>query len=162
VRFTKASDLVPAGLVTAVALYLFMRLLYGELPPLPTFAGVTLLVLAVVEAVFGHVLRGRIRGSAGTRPAGKPLQPITAARALALAKASSLLGAIMLGAWLAVLAYVVPESARVDAARSDIPSAVIGALSAAVLIGAALWLESCCRTPDSPDDQRDQGTRPTV
>lgn len=157
-RFTKASDLVPAGLVTAVALYLFMRLLYGELPPLPTFAGVTLLVLAVVEAVFGHVLRGRIRRTSS----GKPLQPITAARALALAKASSLLGAIMLGAWLAVLAYVVPESGRVDAARSDIPSAVIGAVSAAVLIGAALWLESCCRTPDDPDDQRDTGIRPTA
>ncbi|MGX7825693.1 DUF3180 domain-containing protein [Actinokineospora sp. 24-640] len=147
-RFTKASDLVPAGLVTAVALYLFIRLLYGRLPPLPTFAGVTLLVLAIVEAVFGHTLRGRIRRTSQ----GKPLHAITAARALALAKASSLLGAIMLGAWLAVLAYVVPESDRIAAARSDIPSATIGAVSAAILIAAALWLESCCRTPEEPDD----------
>ncbi|MGW5050554.1 DUF3180 domain-containing protein [Actinokineospora sp. NPDC004072] len=149
-RFTKASELVSAGLVTAVALYLFIRLLYGKLPPLPTFAGVTLLVLAVVEVVFGYVLRGRVRGTGQ----GRPLQPITAARAVALAKSSSLLGAIMLGAWLAVLAYVVPESGRVAAARGDIPSAVIGAVSAAVLIAAALWLESCCRTPRDRDDQR--------
>ncbi|GAA4290255.1 DUF3180 domain-containing protein [Actinokineospora soli] len=155
-RFTKASDLVPAGLVTAVALYLLIRGLYGELPPLPTFAGAPLLVLAVVEAVFGYALRGRIRRTS----TGKPLQPLTAARALALAKASSLLGAIMLGAWLAVLAYVVPESDRVEAARADIPSAAIGAVCAAVLIGAALWLESCCRTPDDPDDQRARGADP--
>lgn len=148
-RFTKASDLVPAGLVTALALYLFIRLLYGQLPPLPTFAGVTLLVLAVVEVVFGYALRGRIRRTSQ----GKPLQAITAAKALALAKASSLLGAIMLGAWLAVLAYVVPESDRIAAARSDIPSAVIGAVSAAILIAAALWLESCCRAPDEPDER---------
>lgn len=157
-RFTKASDLVPAGLVTAVALYLFIRLLYGELPPLPTFAGVPLLVLAVVEVVFGNALRGRIRRTS----TGKPLQPITAARALALAKASSLLGAIMLGAWLAVLAYVVPESGRVAAAAADIPSAVIGAVAAAALIGAGLWLEACCRTPDDPDDQRGGEPRRTA
>lgn len=156
-RFTKASDLVPAGLVTAVALYLFIRLLYGELPPLPTFAGVPLIVLAVVEVVFGFALRGRVRRTS----TGKPLQPITAARALALAKASSLLGAIMLGAWLAVLGYVVPESGRVAAAASDIPSAVIGAVASAVLIGAGLWLESCCRAPEDRDDQRGGGARTT-
>lgn len=149
VRFTNARDLVPAGLVTAVAVYLGIRLLYGELPPLPTFAGITLLILAIIEAVFGYTLRGRIRATSG-----KPVQPLTAARALALAKASSLLGAIMLGAWLAVLAYVLPESARVEAAKSDVPSAIIGGVSAILLISAALWLEHCCRTPDDPDGRR--------
>lgn len=156
-RFTRAGDLVAAGLIAAVVVYLALRLVYGELPPLPTFAGVTLLVLAVVEAAFGHALRGRIRGVGGARPP----QPLTAARAVALAKASSLLGAIMLGAWLAVLGYVLPESAQVDAARGDIPSAVVGAVCAASLIAAALWLESCCRTPRDPDDQRRDGATRT-
>ncbi|MBM7771447.1 hypothetical protein JOD54_001651 [Actinokineospora baliensis] len=146
-RFTKARDLVPAGLLGAVVVYLALRLLYGELPPLPRLAGITLLVLAVVEALFGFGLRGRIK-------TGKPIQALTAARAVALAKASSLLGAIMLGAWLGVLAYVVPESAQVDAARHDVASAAVGLVCAAALIGGALWLEFCCRTPDDPDDQR--------
>ncbi len=154
-KFTKARDLVPSGVFTAVLVYLGVRLLYGELPPLPTLAGITLLVLAVVEAVFGYSLRSRIRG---TTP-GKPVQALTAARAVALAKASSLLGAIMLGAWLGVLAYVLPESAKVDAAGRDVPSAIVGAVCAAVLIGAALWLESCCRTPDEPGEQRRDGRR---
>lgn len=152
-RFTRARDLVVAGLLGAVVVYLLLRVIYGELPPLPTFAGASLFVLAVVEALLGVGVRGRIRGTGG---GDRPLQPLSVARAVALAKASSLLGAIMLGAWLGVLAYVLPDSAEVAAAAGDIPSAAVGAVSAAVLIGAALWLESCCRTPDDRDDQRER------
>ena len=148
-RFTKARDLLPAGLIAAVVVYLAVRLFYGSLPPLPRLAGITLVLLAVIEATFGFGLRSRIRATSG-----KPVQPLTAARAVALAKASSLLGAIMLGAWVAVLAYVLPESARVEAAKADVPSAVIGAVCSVSLIAGALWLEHCCRTPDDPDDQR--------
>lgn len=148
-RFTKAADLVPAGAVAAVVVHLLVRFLYADLPALPTLAGITLLALAAAEAALGYSLRSRIRDP---KP-GKPVQALTAARALALAKASSLLGAIMVGAWLGVLGYVLPESAQVDAAKDDVPSAVVGALCAAALIGAALWLESCCRTPDDPYDQ---------
>ncbi|RLK59833.1 DUF3180 domain-containing protein [Actinokineospora cianjurensis] len=146
--FTKPRDLVLAGLVGAVVVYLALRVLYGDLPPLPRLAGITLLVLAVVEALFGFGLRDRIKGT------GKAVQPLTAARAVALAKASSVLGAIMVGAWLGVLGYVLPESAEVAAAKHDVASAVVGVVCAAALIAAALWLESCCRTPDDRDDQR--------
>jgi hypothetical protein len=157
-RFTRARDLVTTGGFTAVLVYLGVRLLYGELPPLPTFAGVTLAVLAVVEAVFGASLRGRIRRMMEGRPdGGRPLQPLTAARAVALAKASSLLGAIMLGAWLGVLAYLVPRRGELSAAADDLPSAIIGAVCAAALIGAALWLEYCCRAPSDQDDHRSGG-----
>ncbi|GAA3025929.1 DUF3180 domain-containing protein [Actinokineospora globicatena] len=147
-RFTTARDLVLAGLIGAVVVYLALRLLYGDLPPLPQLAGITLLVLAVVEALFGFGLRDRIKGN------GKPVQALTAARAVALAKASSLLGAIMVGAWLGVLGYVLPDSGQVAAAKHDVVSAVIGLGCAAALIGAALWLEHCCRTPPDRDDQR--------
>ncbi|WP_018683834.1 DUF3180 domain-containing protein [Actinokineospora enzanensis] len=148
-RFTKARDLVPVGLIAAVVVYLAVRLFYEQLPTLPRLGGVTLLVLAVVEALFGFGLRARIRGRSPERP----VQPLTAARAVALAKASSLLGALMLGAWLGVLGYVAPESVDIQAARHDLQSAVIGAVCAAALIGAALWLEACCKTPDDPDEQ---------
>ncbi|SDD83062.1 DUF3180 domain-containing protein [Actinokineospora iranica] len=154
-RFTQPRDLVPAGVLTAVVVHLAFRLFYGDLVPLPTLAGVTLLVLAIAETALGFALRARIRR---TTP-GRVVQALSAARAVALAKASSLLGAIMLGAWLGVLAYVLPESGQVEAAKSDVPSAVIGAVCAAALIGAALWLESCCRTPDDPNDQRRDGAR---
>jgi uncharacterized membrane protein len=153
-RFTRARDLVAAGIIAAVVVYLGIRLLYGDIPQLPTLAGVTLLVLAIIEAAFGWSLRNRIRAYSQGRPAEKPLQPLTAARALALAKASSLLGAIMLGAWLGVLAYLLPRRDELPAAAEDTPSAIIGMVCAAVLIAAALWLEYCCRTPRDQDERR--------
>jgi Ca2+/Na+ antiporter len=148
-HFTRARDLVIAGLVTAVVVHLLVRVLYGQLPPLPTFAGVTLLVLAVVEVVLAFSLRSRIRDPRG----GRRVQPLTAARAVALAKASSLLGAIMVGAWLGVFGYVLPRRAEITAAADDLPSTVVGVICSAILTGAALWLEWCCRTPDEQDNQ---------
>lgn len=156
-HFTRARDLVVAGLVAAVLVHLLVRVLYGQLPPLPTFAGVTLLVLAVVEAVLAFSIRTRVRAPRE----GRPLQPLTAARAVALAKASSLLGAIMAGVWLGVLAYVLPRRAEITAAADDLPSTVVGVICSAVLIGAALWLEWCCRTPRDQDNhppERSPGT----
>ncbi|MFC4854417.1 DUF3180 domain-containing protein [Actinophytocola glycyrrhizae] len=147
-HFTRARDLVLVGLVTAALVHLLVRVLYGQLPPLPTFAGVTLLVLAVVETVLGFSIRTRIRNPRE----GRPLQPLTAARAVALAKASSLLGAIMSGAWLGVLAYVLPRRSEITAAADDLPSALVGVMCSALLIAAALWLEWCCRTPDDQDN----------
>jgi hypothetical protein len=146
-HFTRARDLVLAGLVAAALVYLLVRVFYGEMPPLPTFAGVTLLVLAGIEVWLAVWLRSRIRNPH------KELQPITAARAVALAKASSLLGAIMLGAWVGILAYVLPRRADLTAAAEDFPSTVVGVICSAALIAAALWLEWCCRTPRDQDNQ---------
>lgn len=146
-HFTRARDLVLAGLVTAALTYLLVRVLYGQMPPLPTFAGVTLLVLAGIEGWVGAWLRSRIRNPR------KELQPLTAARAVALAKASSLLGAIMLGVWFALLGYVLPRRSEITAAADDLPSTVVGVICSAILIAAALWLEWCCRTPRDQDNQ---------
>jgi hypothetical protein len=151
VRFTRPRDLAVAGLLAGIVLYLIMRSAYGSLPPLPTLAGVTLVVVAIIDVVLGFSLRSRIRGKSG-----RPVEALTAARAVALAKASSMLGAIMFGAWIGVLAYVLPLQSDVVAAANDTTSAVIGALCAAALIGAGLWLEHCCRTPDDPDEPNDR------
>jgi hypothetical protein len=155
-QFTRARDLAGTGVFTGVVVYLGIRLVYGELPPLPTFAGITLLVLAVVEAALGASLRSRIRHP---ERGDRPLQPLTAARAVALAKASSLLGAIMLGAWLGVLVYLLPLRGELSAAADDLPSAIIGAVCSAALIAAALWLEFCCRTPHDREDQHPETGR---
>jgi len=148
-KFTSARDLVLAGLIAGVFVHILVRAFYDSFPPLPTFSGITLLVLAVVETVLGFSLRARIR-----RPSGRPVQALTAARAVALAKASSLLGAIMLGGWLGVLGYVFPRRGEFEAAGADSTSAIIGAVCAAGLIAGGLWLEHCCRTPD--DEREDQ------
>jgi hypothetical protein len=153
VRFTRPRDLAIAGVLAGILLYLIMRSAYGSMPPLPTLAGVTLVIVGIIDVVLGFSLRSRIRGRARN---GRPVQALTAARAVALAKASSMLGAIMLGAWLGVLAYVLPLRTDILAAANDTTSSVIGALCSAVLIGAGLWLEQCCRTPDEPEEPDDR------
>ena len=112
---TRARDLLAAGLVAALLANLVIRLSYGSLPGFPLLAGATLGVLGIAEALAGNALRARIL----RRPGARPVQPLVAARAVLLAKASSLAGAIMAGVWTGLLVYVLPRSAEVTAAASD-------------------------------------------
>ena len=144
-RATRIRDLLLTLAVAALVTYVLVRLVYDDLPPLPPLAGVSLALLAAVEVAFGQSLRTRIR----ERP--RTVQPLTAVRAVALAKASSVLGALMAGGWLGVLGYVLPRRDEIEAAGSDTVSAVVGLLCAVALAAAGLWLEYCCRTPQDPD-----------
>lgn len=148
VTATRPRDLLVVALVAAVLANLVWRLAYGSLPPVPTLAGLPLAVLGVAEAVAGSALRARIRRRPGTRP----VQPLVAARAVLVAKASALAGAIMTGVWAGVLVHVLPRAADVTAAAEDSVGAGVGLAGSLVLVGCALWLEHCCRAPDAPND----------
>ncbi|HEY0816007.1 MAG TPA: DUF3180 domain-containing protein [Pseudonocardia sp.] len=144
---TRPRDLLAIALVVAVLMNLVVRLTYASLPGFPLFGGVTLGVLGLAEAIGGRALRSRIRREPGTTP----VQPLVAARAVMLAKASSVAGAVVVGAWTGLIVYTAPQSATVAAAASDTAAAAVGLVCALVLVGGALWLEHCCRTPDDPD-----------
>jgi hypothetical protein len=143
VRFTRPRDLTAVAIIAGLLAHLLLRLSYDSLPPMPALAGSTLFVMAVVEVVLAFSLRSRIQRRAGARP----VQPLTAARAVALAKASSVLGALMFGAWTGLLIYVIPVRDSFPAASNDLVAAVVGMISAVALTAAALWLEHCCKTP---------------
>ncbi|GAB3588555.1 DUF3180 domain-containing protein [Amycolatopsis endophytica] len=151
-HFTRPRELVIAGLIGLVAAYLLFEFAYGDLPRLPRLAGVSLLVLAVIEVALAFSMRSRIKSR-------RVVNAVSAARTVALAKASSLLGAIMLGAWAGITAALLPRASELAAASSDLRSVAIGAVCAVALIAAALWLEHCCRTPE--DDERDPDHHPT-
>lgn len=144
--FTRPRDLLVAAGGAALLFHLLLRVGYGSLPPLPVLGGTTVLAFAAVETVLGFTVRARIRQRPGTRP----LPPLTAAKAVVLAKASSLAGSLVTGAWLGVLGYVLPRRSELTAAAADTMAAIIGAACAAALVAAGLWLEYCCRTPDPP------------
>lgn len=151
-RPTRAWDLIGIGLFAAVATWLLVRSFYGSLPPIGVLAGSSLYPVAVIEACLAFYIRSRI----GERKIGdgpSQLHPITAARALALAKASALVGAAVAGVWTGFLLHVLPMAATVRAASDDRVGAVVGLVAGLTLVGAALWLEHCCRTPkDDTDD----------
>lgn len=149
---TKVWDLVVLFVFAAVATWLLVRVFYGSLPPIPVFAGASLYPVAAIEVALAFFVRSRIE----SRQVGdglRQLHPITAARAVALAKASALVGAAAAGAWLGFLLHILPLGATVRAAASDRPGVIVGLVAGLVLVGAALWLEHCCRTPeDQPDE----------
>jgi uncharacterized protein DUF3180 len=154
---TRPRDLLGVALVAALLANLLVRLAYGSMPQIPLLAGVTLGVLGVAETVAGNVLRARIRRRPGTRP----VQPLVAARAVLVAKASALAGAIMTGVWGGLLLHAVPLAGVVTAAGNDALAGTVGIVCALALVGGALWLEHCCRTPDDePGDEQGSGRPP--
>jgi hypothetical protein len=153
---TRPRDLLAAALVAAVLANLLVRLTYASLPGFPLLAGATLGVLGVAEAIGGGSLRARIRREPGTQP----VQPLVAARAVLVAKASALAGAIVAGGWAGLLMHVLPRSGDVSAAASDTASAAVGLVCALGLVAGALWLEHCLRAPDDGENPRNGTDRP--
>lgn len=154
-RRTRPRDLVVALVLAGIIVNLVMQNSYEAIPHLPVAAGLTMLVLAVVELLLTVAMRPRLRHKQDTRP----VEPVTAVRMLVLAKASSVLGALMVGAWAGVLGYVLPRSSRVTAAASDTTSGIVGLVCSGALVAAALWLEYNCRTPDDHEDTGEEERR---
>ncbi|GGF21333.1 DUF3180 domain-containing protein [Williamsia phyllosphaerae] len=148
---TRVRDLLGIAAFTAVVVWLLVRVSYGELPPLPLLAGIVLYVLAALEVVIAIVVRLRVsRSEVGTSR--DQLHPLTAARVLALAKASAILAAIATGVWIGLLIYLLAQTDS-SAADHDTPAAIVGLVGGVLLGVAALVLEFCCRTPDDPADE---------
>lgn len=159
-------DLVVVAVGLALAAWLVVRSVYGDLPPLRWWLPVPLALLAVAEAVAARTLGARLgawrearRSARGGRPAAaarpeqvRPVEPMLVARAAVLAQASAYVGAVFVGVWAGVLLYVVPSLDRLDAAGGDAVTGVIGVVASAALTAAALWLEHVCRVPPSEDD----------
>src|ERR1039457_7599427 len=90
---TRPSALAVVAVIFAVLAWLLLRLIYQRLPPLPWTGVPALLLAAAAEALIGRDLRARIAG----RRAGKPAEPLFVSRMVALAKASSLVAAMVAG-----------------------------------------------------------------
>ncbi len=152
---TRWPILVLVAVVAGGAGYLIDRSFYDGSPELVApYTPVTLLLLAIAEAFLARSTRARLAG----RPRTRPIHPITVARTAALAKASSPVGALAVGWYGALLAYV---ASRLDAPRPahDARVAVAGIVTGALLVAAALVLERVCRIPKPREDERARGDR---
>lgn len=157
---TRLRDLAGQAAGVALVVWLALRQWYGDLPRLSWFLPLSLALLALAEVLAAGQLRARIR----RRPGALPVQPLVAARSLALAKASALVGAVMTGVWAGLLLYVLPRLDFLAAAGEDVRTGAVGVAAALSLVAAALWLEYSCRTPTPPDSDnpaRPDGSRST-
>ncbi len=154
-RPTRPGPLVALVAGFAALLYVLAEALYGSLPALPVYAPVTLVLLAVTELGMAKVVSDRLtrRRDARGRPRGRPLHPMQVARAAVLAKASSVTGAVLLGAYGGLFAWTLPRRTELAVAERDATVSGLTALAALALVVAALELDRDCRPPDEPDDR---------
>ncbi len=149
-RPTRLRGLLVLLLVGAVLGALLVRAAYADLPPLPLYAPVTMVLLAVAELGMAKIVRDRVQGRA--RRGARPLHPMQVARAAALAKATSPAGALLLGAYAGMLLQLLPKEAQQATADAWVSAA--SALSALGLVVAALLLERACRLPGTTAARR--------
>ncbi|WP_353650346.1 DUF3180 domain-containing protein [Nakamurella sp. A5-74] len=156
---TRWRDLAIVAVIAAVAVKLLLVWNYQRIPALPAAAGVPAALIGIGELAFGIGLRRRIAERAAERTGGtldpaavrrRPLEPLMVARVLAVAKATALAGAAVVGLFVGILVHVVPSAALVAAAGQDRTAAVIGVVCALVLTGGGLFLERSCRAPGEP------------
>ena len=149
---TRARDLVAGAVAAAVLGYLLVRATYRYFPPITVWTGMSLLGVAVALAGWGFYVRARVRDGEIGVGRGR-LHPLAVARSVVIAKAAAWMGAVVLGWWVAVAAYVLPRRDALRVAAADSPGTVVAALCALALVAAALWLQHCCRSPeDTPPD----------
>jgi len=148
---TRGRELAVAAAIATIAGYLAIHMLYRYFPPITLWTGLSLLAVAGGEAWWGAVVRSRIRDGRVGVGAGR-LHPLAVARTVAIAKASAWVGSVMLGWWLAVLAYLLPRRSELRVAAADTPGVLVAVISALALVVAALWLENCCTSPGEPYD----------
>ncbi|UFS94965.1 DUF3180 domain-containing protein [Nocardia huaxiensis] len=149
---TRVLDLCLNVLLAAFVAWVATNAAYSSFPPISVFSGASLLPVAVLEVVLAFVIRSRVENR-GVGNDGRQLHPITAARAVALAKASAQVGSLVGGIWLGFLIWLLPKRSDLSAAAADTPGAVVGLVAGLALVAAALWLEYCCRAPIDPPDE---------
>ncbi|WP_092558117.1 DUF3180 domain-containing protein [Actinoplanes derwentensis] len=148
-RPTSASTLVVVALAAAATAWLLISMsdLFYRISPLPWTGAGVLAVLAIAEAYLAQNTSARI----ARKPGSLPVHALSIARFAALAKASSLVGALSAGFSAGLLLWLALEPT--DEAASSVPVAATTLVAAVALIAAALWLERSCRVPDRPDDE---------
>ncbi|MBD8507291.1 DUF3180 domain-containing protein [Hoyosella sp. G463] len=157
-RATRIADLAALAATALIAAWLLARGFPATLPPLRWYIGGSLYPVAVIEAVLAvSVARSIKEQRVGLGPS--QWQPITIARILALAKASSLIGAAFAGAWAGLMLALAPDVGTIRAATEDFPATIVGLLGGLFLAAAAWWLERACRAPDDPEDDDDPDPR---
>lgn len=142
-RPTRARVLLSIVAVFGAVGFLVFRSVYDDLPTLPTYSSVSLVLLAIANGYLALAVRER------SERRRLKVAPLVAARYVALAKASSVLGSGFLGVYLGMLGFLIGDLDKPQL-RQDARTAAIGAVSALLLVAGALWLERVCRIPRPP------------
>ncbi|HVU60306.1 MAG TPA: DUF3180 domain-containing protein [Mycobacteriales bacterium] len=147
-RPTRWYVLVGLGVVAGLVAYLITRSYYTDLPSPTIYAQASLFVLAIAEGYTASLTKARLDRRPGTRA----IDPLVVARLVALAKASSVGGAVAAGAYAGFLGWV--AQVHSTAAHQDVRTSAVGVAAGLAVIAAALYLEWTGRVPPVEDDEK--------
>jgi hypothetical protein len=136
-RRTNVMDLAVPFVVIASLVYLVLRSTYQSLPPFQWFIAVPIAILAIVEFVIARRVLNAVRHEATA----KPMKALAIARAVALGKASALVGAAMGGAATSLVLRVLPDANRAVATAHDLKVGLAVLVVSSALCAAGLRLE---------------------
>lgn len=148
---TRKRDLTAAVVGAAVLGYLLIKVLFRWFPPITVWTGLSLLVVAIAEALWARYVRAKVNDGEIGDGSGW-LHPLVVARSVMVAKASAWVGALVLGWWIGILVFFLPRRSWLRVAAEDTTGTVVAAVSALALLVAALWLQHCCKSPPDPTD----------
>ena len=140
---TRLRTLLAVAVVAALLGYLLTELLYFDLPPLPKLAPISLALVAVAELGAAKAVRDWVAGTYR----GRGVDALQVARAVVLAKASSLAGSALVGLYAGVFTWTVARKDTLATAGPDALVAGLSGVAALLLVISALVLERACRTP---------------
>jgi hypothetical protein len=123
----------------------------GRSFPVPLTVPALMLVLALSVFLWARGTRARLEKRPGTKPMPPVLALRTAALALAVSRAGSVVGGFYLG-----VAVALSPSWGIAYVRGLIIAALVAAIGSGLLVAAGLWLERICRIPPSDDDGADR------
>jgi drug/metabolite transporter (DMT)-like permease len=117
------------------------------LPEVPTSASSVLAMFAAILLALALSTRARLRAWRERRPGARPVDPLSIARYGVLARASSPVGAGVVGLYGGYAIFLLPG--RNQSGHRDLMGGSVGAMVAGTAVAAAaLFLEWVCRLPD--------------
>ncbi|RKS75276.1 uncharacterized protein DUF3180 [Motilibacter peucedani] len=160
VRPTSARTVVLSAVAAGVAVWSLLRVLDARSIDVLTQAWlgipwslpVGLALVGVGLLVSARAWRQRLSGASGARP----VELLAAARAVAVAKASAVVGAVLAGAYAGYAVFLLPSSDS-DLRTSRLIGSAATALASALVVGAGLLLERVLRLPEDDDDPSQRG-----
>jgi hypothetical protein len=148
--------LVGVAIVVGGASWVILKLLAGGGRDLPSTSW--LAVFIFVALGLGLFLAGRPVKRLVAGRATRPVNPLYAARVLAMAQAAALAGAAIIGWYAAQIVLRLPD-ADIPSQQLQILVLVILALAAAGLAGVGLLVQRWCRLDEPPNDAHDDDRR---
>jgi uncharacterized membrane protein YbhN (UPF0104 family) len=143
---TRWPVLAAAAVIAGAIAYTVARTSYDTMPRPNVVALLWLALLTIAEFYIAVMTRARLAGRAGT----KPIDPLVVARFVALAKASSIVGALAAGGYAGFLIWV--GHLESPAATTDTRIASFGVGLGVLLVVVALFFERVCRVPKTDRD----------